>query len=149
MLVQLPAPTHELSSPHQHLDHNATVHPGIAIERVRYDPDGGPVEVRAPVKVVANALAAVRAIRVDIRDAHVFPMTHYETTRALERVDAGGRLQAVAALHRGETTGFTITLRDGTCAEWRLRPVVHIPLAPAPSADRGSPCARRTGQACP
>ncbi|MFD3873759.1 hypothetical protein [Streptomyces sp. NPDC058623] len=148
MLVQLPAPTHEPSSAHQHVDHNATVQPGIAIERVRYDPDGGPVEVRAPLQVVANPLAAVRAIRVDIRDAHVFPMTRDERIRALKHVDTGGRLQAVAALHRGETTGFTITLRDGTCAEWRLRLVRHMALAPARSADCEFPRARRMGKAC-
>ncbi|MFF4320289.1 hypothetical protein [Streptomyces sp. NPDC001568] len=149
MLVQLPAPTHEPSSAHQHVGHNPTVQPGIAIERVRYDPDGGPVEVRAPVQVVANPLAAVRAIRVDIRDSDVLTMTRDERIRALKHVDAGGRLQAVAALYRGEATGFTITLRDGTCAEWRLRPVRHIPITPARSADRDPPCVRRTGKACP
>ncbi|MFD6878016.1 MULTISPECIES: hypothetical protein [unclassified Streptomyces] len=148
MLVQLPAPTHELSSAHQPVDHDATVHPGIAIERVRYDPDGGPVEVQAPVQVVASPLAAVRAIRVHILDADVFTMTRDERIRALERLDSGGRLQAVAALYRGEATGFTITLRDGTCAEWRLRPVRHMALAPARSADYEFPCARRVGNAC-
>ncbi|MDA5280570.1 hypothetical protein [Streptomyces sp. Isolate_45] len=148
MLVQLPAPTHELSSAHQHLDHGATVHPGIAIERVRYDPDGGPVEVQAPVQVVASPLAAVRAVRVDILDSDVFAMKRDERIRALQHVDAGGRLQAVAALYRGGTTGFTITLRDGTRAEWRLRPVRHMALAPARSTDCEFPCARRMGKAC-
>ncbi|WP_330331945.1 hypothetical protein OHS33_20985 [Streptomyces sp. NBC_00536] len=108
---------------------------GVAIERVRYSAHGGPVEVRAPVQVVANPRAAVRALRVDIRGAHVFTLTRHEIARALKWVDGSGCLQAVAALYRGEPTGFTIILRDGTCAEWRVRPVRYLSLTPAHPAD--------------
>ncbi|MEV0410331.1 hypothetical protein AB0I68_05815 [Streptomyces sp. NPDC050448] len=116
-------------------DHDHAVGMGVVIERVRYKRAGGPVEVRAPLQVVANPRAAVRALRVDIRGAHVFTLTRHEIARALEWVDGSGWLQAVSALYRGEATGFTIILRDGTCAEWRVRPVRFLSLTPAHSAD--------------
>ncbi|MFJ2751856.1 hypothetical protein [Streptomyces sp. NPDC087297] len=105
------------------------------IERVRYNPAGGAVEVRAPVQVVANPRAAIRALRVDIRGAHVFTLTHHEIARALEWVDGSGWMQAVAALYRGEESKFTIILRDGTCAEWRARPVRFLSLTPPLSTE--------------
>ncbi|WP_330261773.1 hypothetical protein [Streptomyces sp. NBC_00539] len=116
-------------------DYEHGVRTGAVIERVRYHPKGGPVEVRAPVQVVANPRAAVRALRIDIRGAHVFTLTRQEIARALEWVDGSGWLQAVAALYRGEETGFTIILRDGTCAEWRVRPVRFLSLTPVQSSN--------------
>lgn len=116
-------------------DHDHAVGMGVVIERVRYRHTGGPVEVRAPLQVVANPRAAVRALRVDIRSAHVCSLTRHEIARALEWVDGSGWLQAVSALYRGEATGFTIILRDETCAEWRIRPVRYLSLTPARSAD--------------
>ncbi|WP_407838442.1 hypothetical protein ACE1OC_22130 [Streptomyces sp. DSM 116496] len=107
----------------------------MEIERVRCNPAGGAVEVRAPVQVVVNSRAAVRALRVDIRGAHVFTLSHHEIARALEWVDGSGWLQAVAALDRGEETTFTMILRDGTCAEWRARPVRFLSLTPSSSTE--------------
>lgn len=115
--------------------HDHAVRTGVEIERVRYNPRGGPVEVRSPVQVVTNPRAAIRALRIDIRGAHVFTLTRHEIARALERVGGSGWMQAAAALYRGEATGFTIILRDGTCAEWRVRPVRFFSLTSTQSAD--------------
>ncbi|MFD9567681.1 hypothetical protein [Streptomyces sp. NPDC059994] len=112
---------------HVPVDYEHAVCSGVEIERVRYNPRRGPVELRAPVQVVANPRAAIRALRIDIRGVHV-TLTSHEIARALEWVDGSGWIQAVAALYRGEETGFTIILRDGTCAEWRVRPVRFLSL---------------------
>lgn len=132
---QLALRTSHIGASLQPIDYVAAIHLGVAIERVRYNPRGGPVEVRTPVQVVANPRAAIRALRIDIRGAHVFTLTRHEIARALEWVDGSGWMQAAAALYRGEETGFTIILRDGTCAEWRVRPVRFLSLTPTQSAD--------------
>ncbi|MFD6889313.1 hypothetical protein [Streptomyces sp. NPDC059957] len=134
MLAQFSALTERIGTSSQSTGVAAEVRLGVAIERVRYNPRGGPVELRAPVQLVANPRAAIRALRIDIRGVHV-TLTRPEIARALEWVDGSGWIQAVAALYRGEETGFTIILRDGTCAEWRVRPVRFLSLTPTQSAD--------------
>ncbi|MEU8465923.1 hypothetical protein [Streptomyces sp. NPDC029003] len=73
---------------------------------------------------------AVRLIRLQIRTTHPFALTPDEVARALAWADGGGRIQALAALHRGEPAGFSIALRDGTRPEWRVRPVRTVVLTP-------------------
>lgn len=74
---------------------------------------------------------AVRLIRLQIRTTHPFAMSPTEVERALAWADGGGRIQALAALHRGEPAGFSIVLRDGLRPEWRVRPVEHLTLTHA------------------
>lgn len=74
---------------------------------------------------------AVRLIRVQIRTTHPFALSPDEAARALAWSDGGGRVPALAALHRGEVAGFSIVLRDGIRAEWRVRPVDYLRLTVA------------------
>ncbi|MFF1558854.1 hypothetical protein [Streptomyces sp. NPDC058279] len=69
---------------------------------------------------------AVRLIRTQIRTTRPFALTPTEVDRALAWADGGGRLQALAALHRGEPAGFSIVLRSGLRPEWRVRPVDYL-----------------------
>ncbi|MEU3316576.1 DUF397 domain-containing protein [Streptomyces sp. NPDC006662] len=72
--------------------------------------------------------AAIRLIRLQIRTAHPFALAPTEVDRALAWADGGGRIHALAALHRGETAGFSIVLRNGLRPEWRVRPVTYLSL---------------------
>ncbi|MET8296803.1 DUF397 domain-containing protein [Streptomyces sp. NPDC005180] len=72
--------------------------------------------------------AAIRLIRLQIRTAHPFTLSPTEVDRALAWADGGGRIHALAALHRGETAGFSIVLRNGLRPEWRVRPVTYLSL---------------------
>ncbi|MCJ1681505.1 hypothetical protein MTF65_29950 [Streptomyces sp. APSN-46.1] len=72
---------------------------------------------------------AVRLIRVQIRTTHPFALSPTEVDRALAWSDGGGRIQALAALHRGEVAGFSIVLRNGIRTEWRVRPVDYLSLS--------------------
>ncbi|GLW00083.1 hypothetical protein ABTX82_34700 [Streptomyces lavendulae] len=74
---------------------------------------------------------AIRLIRLQIRTTQPFALTPDEVTRALAWADGGGRIEALAALHRGEPAGFSIVLRDGSRPEWRVRPVRHLALTTA------------------
>ncbi|WP_371677293.1 hypothetical protein [Streptomyces sp. NBC_01276] len=87
----------------------------------------GPPELLYRVMLDAPA-DAVRLIRLQIRTTHPFALTPAEVERALAWADGDGRIQALAALHRGEPAGFSIVLRDGTRPEWRVRPVRHLSL---------------------
>lgn len=79
---------------------------------------------------------AIRLIRLQIRTTQPFALTPDEVTRALAWADGGGRIEALAALHRGEPAGFSIILRDGSRPEWRVRPVRHLALTAAHRAAR-------------
>ncbi|MFK0257520.1 hypothetical protein [Streptomyces sp. NPDC090445] len=72
---------------------------------------------------------AVRLVRMQIRTTHPFALSAAEVDRALAWADGGGRVQALAALHRGEAAGFSILLRDGRRPEWRILPVGCLTLA--------------------
>ncbi|MCX5198593.1 hypothetical protein OOK31_32695 [Streptomyces sp. NBC_00249] len=83
---------------------------------------------------------AVRLIRVQIRTTHPFALSPDEVARALAWADGGGRVQALAALHRGEPAGFSIVLRDGLRPEWRVRPVDHLTLTLTHPQRNDPPC---------
>ncbi|MFG2664459.1 DUF397 domain-containing protein [Streptomyces sp. NPDC048387] len=80
--------------------------------------------------------AAIRLIRLQIRTAHPFALSPAEVDRALAWADGGGRIHALAALHRGETAGFSIVLRNGLRPEWRVRPVNYLSLTRTCTAAR-------------
>ncbi|MEU3468130.1 DUF397 domain-containing protein [Streptomyces sp. NPDC006687] len=80
--------------------------------------------------------AAIRLIRLQIRTAHPFALAPTEVDRALAWADGGGRIHALAALHRGETAGFSIVLRNGLRPEWRVRPVNYLSLTRTCTASR-------------
>ncbi|MCY0936113.1 hypothetical protein [Streptomyces sp. H34-S4] len=71
---------------------------------------------------------AIRLIRIQIQTGHPITLSPSEAERALAWACGGGRVQALAALHRGEGAGFSIVQRDGTRAEWRIRPVSRLRL---------------------
>ncbi|MFD7629493.1 hypothetical protein ACFV7Q_26280 [Streptomyces sp. NPDC059851] len=71
---------------------------------------------------------AIRLVRMQIRTTHPFDLSPAEVDRALAWADGGGRVQALAALHRGEPAGFSIVLRDGRRPEWRVLPVGRLTL---------------------
>ncbi|WP_406353284.1 hypothetical protein [Streptomyces sp. NBC_00658] len=92
--------------------------------------------------VVDTPAEAVRKIRVTVRRlAQTLPPL--EQHRALDWTDAGGCLQAMGALHRGEPCGFSIS-SDGTWVEWTVRPFdrflvpdeLLLPLVPVHAAPR-------------
>ncbi|MFJ3926186.1 hypothetical protein [Streptomyces sp. NPDC090022] len=72
---------------------------------------------------------AVRLVGSQIRAARPVPLTAAEIERALAWAAAGGRVAALAALHRGEPAGFSIVLRDGLRPEWRVVPVSYVDIA--------------------
>ncbi|MFF4492434.1 DUF397 domain-containing protein [Streptomyces sp. NPDC001546] len=80
--------------------------------------------------------AAIHLIRLQIRTAHPFALAPTEVDRALAWADGGGRIHALAALHRGETAGFSIVLRNGLRPEWRVRPVNYLSLTRTCTASR-------------
>ncbi len=71
---------------------------------------------------------AVRLVRIQIRTTHPFALSPAEVDRALAWADGGGRIHALAALHRGEPAGFSIVLRSGLRPEWRVLPVEYLSL---------------------
>ncbi|MFD0270028.1 hypothetical protein ACFVGY_26225 [Streptomyces sp. NPDC127106] len=105
------------------------IHTGYWFEAVCYR-DGGD---RCPELLYRTVLEtperAIRLVRMQIRTTHPFALSPAEVDRALAWADGGGRVQALAALHRGEPAGFSIVLRDGRRPEWRVQPVRHLTLA--------------------
>ncbi|MEW2414318.1 hypothetical protein AB0953_11430 [Streptomyces sp. NPDC046866] len=88
--------------------------------------------------MLASPEEAVRLIRIQIRTTHPFALSPAEVERALAWAGGEGRVNALAALHRGEPAGFAIMLRSGLRAEWRVVPVRFLTLQPAgcsPQAD--------------
>ncbi|WP_327414613.1 hypothetical protein [Streptomyces sp. NBC_01233] len=74
---------------------------------------------------------AVRLVRIQIRTTQPFALSPAEVDRALAWSDSGGRIPTLTALHRGEVAGFSIVLRNGIRAEWRVRPVDYLSLTVA------------------
>ncbi|MGW5342251.1 hypothetical protein [Streptomyces sp. HUAS TT3] len=111
-------------------DYMAGIHTGYWFEAVCYR-DG---QDRLPELLYRTMLEtperAVRLVRTQIRTTHPFALSPAEVDRALAWADGGGRVQALAALHRGEPAGFGIALRDGRRPEWRVLPVAHLTLTP-------------------
>ncbi|RST07392.1 hypothetical protein EF910_06860 [Streptomyces sp. WAC07149] len=115
------------------LDHTVAIRTGYWFEALCYrDARDRPPELldRAMLDTPEEA---VRRIRLQIRTAHPFTLSPTEAHRALTWADGGGRIHALAALHRGETAGFSIVLRGGLRPEWRVRPVDYLSLTPTPT----------------
>ncbi|MEU3613103.1 hypothetical protein ABZ725_12460 [Streptomyces sp. NPDC006872] len=102
------------------------------------------ISARPERESVGTPAEAIRKIRVSVRRlAPTLPS--WEQRRALSWTDSGGCLQAVAALHRGEPCGFSIS-SHGTWVEWIVRPFdeflvpdeLLLPLVPMHSASH--PC---------
>ncbi|MEV7418997.1 hypothetical protein [Streptomyces sp. NPDC089919] len=87
--------------------------------------------------VYAAPEEAVRAMRMQIRSGHPFGLSGAEAERALAWLGGAGRVQALAALHRGESAGFGVVRGDGLRAEWRVLPVHCLELAAARPCDPG------------
>jgi len=110
-------------------------------EHTSYETDFN-INKRPERYVVDTPAEAIRKIRVTVRRlAQTLPPV--EQHRALNWTDAGGCLQAVGALHRGEPCGFSIS-SDRTWVEWTVRPFdrflvpdeLLLPLAPVHSESR-------------
>ncbi|MFC9603598.1 hypothetical protein ACFTTN_09040 [Streptomyces niveus] len=67
-----------------------------------------------------NPAEAIRAIRVDVR-ALTDTLARVERDRALRWTGCGGSVGAVAALHRGEPCGFSLS-SEGRWIEWTVSP---------------------------
>lgn len=78
-----------------------------------------------------DAAEAIRFIRLNVR-ALAAGLPPYERHRALSWVDGGGCVGAIAALHRGEPCGLSLSHR-GAWIEWTVRPGFGSP------ADVGDP----------
>ncbi|MGW1844763.1 hypothetical protein [Streptomyces sp. NPDC001966] len=74
---------------------------------------------------------AIRFIRLNVRTL-VAGLPPVERHRALSWVDGGGCVGAIAALHRGEPCGLSLSHR-GAWIEWTVRPGFGSP------ADAGDP----------
>ncbi|MDX3853249.1 hypothetical protein [Streptomyces sp. AK02-01A] len=68
----------------------------------------------------ASPAEAVRSVRVAVR-ALAFALPPIERHRALSWAEGGGCVGAIAALHRGEPCGFSLSRRTDWI-EWSVRP---------------------------
>lgn len=122
-------------------DHTVAILTGYWLEALCYpDAYDQPPELLDRV-MLDTPEEAVRLIRIQIRTTYLFALSPAETERALAWADGDGRVPALAALHRGEVAGFSIVLRDGLRAEWRVRPVDYLSLTPTrrPCPNSGGP----------
>jgi hypothetical protein len=104
---------------------------------------------------VRTPAEAIRKIRVSVRRlAPTLPS--FEQGRALNWTDSGGCLQGVAALHRGEPCGFSIS-SQGTRIAWAVMPYhqflvpdeLLLPLVPVRSTPvRTTPRTERLETGC-
>lgn len=76
---------------------------------------------------VPTAAEALRRFRVEAR-ALAEAMAPDARREALERIDGGGRVRTIAALHRGRTCGFSLGHGD-RWTEWTVRPYLAFPVA--------------------
>jgi hypothetical protein len=112
-------------------------------EQVTY----GVLDVEGATDVVSRAYTnpaeAVRTVRAAVR-ALATTLPAAERRRALHWVEHGGSLGALAALHRGEPCGFSLSHRE-RWIEWTIHPLPRA-AAPAqvPDAEAGTgPLPRR------
>jgi hypothetical protein len=107
----------------------------------------------------SNPAEAIRSIRVAVRTlASALPPI--ERHRALSWTDEGGCLGAIAALHRGEPCGFSVS-SGRNWVEWTVRPFLDfrvsdealLPILPPPSCrtppDHTPVLSTLTGDLCP
>ncbi|MFI5686802.1 hypothetical protein [Streptomyces sp. NPDC051636] len=120
----------------------ASIEHGFLLEVLRYASTITPVPepVVAP-RILPCARDAVRAIRIQVRTAHAAGMTPRETMRAIEWVESGW-MHALALLHTGNPCGFTVVLHGGAVAEWSVRPLRYLSMAPGISCPVNCPAAR-------
>ncbi|KUL50281.1 hypothetical protein ADL22_07450 [Streptomyces sp. NRRL F-4489] len=98
--------------------------PGIWCERVVYrSPDADADAVASWVTLAVDSpVRAARAIGADARRM-AGGLPGRARRRALWEVEGGGRVGAVAALHRGEPCGLALDC-GGVWVEWSARPVL-------------------------
>lgn len=116
--------------------------PGFWCERLAYRSLTANDVVSAAYYATTNPAQGVRKIRVAVR-ALVSALPTREMARAFEWTDGPGCLGAIAALHRGEPCGFSLSSHDGW-VEWTIRPVKFLPLV---HLDPFSECPRLVRQA--
>ncbi|MFJ3976156.1 hypothetical protein [Streptomyces sp. NPDC090021] len=109
-------------------DATVAIHYGYWFEALCYENAYDQVPELLDRAMLDTPEEAVRLIRIQIRTTHPFTLSPAEVDRALAWSDGGGRIPALAALHRGEVAGFSIVLRTGIRAEWRVRPVDYLSL---------------------
>ncbi|WP_435611764.1 hypothetical protein [Streptomyces sp. bgisy159] len=106
----------------------ALVEHGFLFEVLRYD---SPYACRAsPLdqpRVFPTPRAAIRALRVQVRTAHMLGMTPREVERAVEWAESGW-LHALALLNSGTRCGFTVVVGSGAVVEWTITPVRFLEL---------------------
>ncbi|WP_330175029.1 hypothetical protein OG875_16750 [Streptomyces sp. NBC_01498] len=90
------------------------------LERTVYESLDADSRSRVSRRSVADPAEAIRAIRVDVR-ALADELGPAERERALRWTGFGGSLGAVAALHRGEACGFSLS-GEGRWWEWTVQP---------------------------
>lgn len=89
-------------------------------ERVTYETLDADSRTDVSRCLMPNPAEAIRAIRVDVR-ALADTLAPVERDRALMWTGYGGSVGAVAALHRGEPCGFSLS-SEGRWIEWTIRP---------------------------
>ncbi|MCT9090572.1 hypothetical protein N4G70_17165 [Streptomyces sp. ASQP_92] len=82
-----------------------------------------PVELR----MMDNAHAAIRYLRIEVRNSHVLGMTPREVERAVEWTNTGW-IHALASLATGTDCGFTVITHSGARVEWSVRPLQYVEL---------------------
>ncbi|WP_146225658.1 hypothetical protein ACQ9ZG_20200 [Streptomyces araujoniae] len=122
----------------------ALVQRGFRFEVLRYGPANGFAPEPVDLRLLAEPRDAIRVLRVQLRSSRVLGLTSYEAGRALYWADQGGWVQALGALHRGESCGFTLMLRKGRHMEWHVRPLAYLTLSP-PCSPSPAPASARAG----
>ncbi|MFB8352195.1 hypothetical protein [Streptomyces niveus] len=89
-------------------------------ERVVYETLDSDSRTHISCCSMPNPAEAIRAIRVDVR-ALTDTLAPVERDRALRWTGYGGSVGAVAALHRGEPCGFSLS-SEGRWIEWTVSP---------------------------
>ncbi|MGG2461597.1 hypothetical protein ACO0M4_17550 [Streptomyces sp. RGM 3693] len=109
--------------------------PGIWCERVVYRSLDADIVASRVAFAVDSPAQAARAIGADARRM-AGGLAGRARRRVLSGVQGGGRVGAIAALHRGEPCGLALNC-GGVWVEWSARPVFFLPVV------------SRTGPRCP
>lgn len=102
-------------------------HPGFWYERIRSRSLTDSDVLSAEYHATTNPAEAVRRVRVEVRTL-VSALPTQEIFRAVAWADGDGCIGAMAALHRGEPCGFSLSTHDAWI-EWTIRPVNFLRLA--------------------
>ncbi|WP_330175368.1 hypothetical protein OG875_18680 [Streptomyces sp. NBC_01498] len=109
---------------YEHVTHHPLTAGGPDVEKAEHHTADTPAEAIRLIRKAVHALAAA--------------LPPKERKRALSWAEGGGCVRAIAALHRGETCGFSLGNR-GAWLEWTVRPYHEfrtpegrrLPLVPA------------------